>query len=240
MRVGVLVPYANTNLEIDLHRFKIPDLNFYITRISGYEINKIPDANQMKKMGESDLSEALKLIDGVIPDAILYGCTSATLSHGLKFTYDLEKLISKASRCFAITASGALIIAMKALNIKNIAFASPYVGEINDKAIKYFLEAGFKTVSHSDIGRNLSNYEQGTLSSEKIIDLAYKADSKNCEAIVISCTDLKAVEVINTIETNLGKPVITSNQAMIFALLRAFNLKPNDSFPGQLFKVIKK
>ena len=109
-----------------------------------------------------------------------------------------------------------------------------------EKAIKYFLEAGFKTVSHSDIGRNLSNYEQGTLSSEKIIDLAYKADSKNCEAIVISCTDLKAVEVINTIETNLGKPVITSNQAMIFALLRAFNLKPNDSFPGQLFKVIKK
>jgi len=238
MKVGVLVPYANINLEIDLHRFKLPNLNYYITRIAGYEINKIPDEKQMKQMGETDLNQALQLIKGVDPIAILYGCTSATLSHGLKFTNDLEKLIAKKCGCVAISASGALIMSLEALNIKNIAFASPYVEEINDQAIKYFLEAGYKTVSRSYIGTKLSNYEQGMLSPEKIIKLACDADSNKCDAIVLSCTDIKAVEVINIIEKKLSKPVITSNQAMIFALLKSFNLKPDLSFPGQLFKAI--
>ncbi len=238
MRVGVLVPFANINLELDLHRFRIPNLNYYITRIGGYEINKIPDKKQMKQMGESDLTDALKLINGINPNAILYGCTSATLAHGLKFTYDLEKKITKTCGCVAISASRSLITAMKELNIKKIGFASPYVEEINDQAIKYFLEAGFKTVSRSDIKKNLSNYEQSILSTEKILRLAYNADSKKCDAIVLSCTDIKAVEVINIIEKKLGKPVITSNQAMIFALLKYFNLKPSNSFPGQLFKTL--
>ena len=238
MRVGVLVPYANTNLELDLHRFNIPNLNYYITRIGGYEVNRTPDEKQMKQMGEYDLTEALKLINGVVPNAILYGCTSATLSKGLKFTHELEKLISKTCGCFAISASGALILAIKSLNIKNIGFASPYVEEINNLAIKYFLEAGLKIVSRSNIGKNLSNHEQGKLSPEKIIKLACEADSKKCEAIVLSCTDMKSVEVISIIEKKLGKPVITSNQAMIFALLKSLNLKPKDSFPGKLFDLI--
>ena len=238
MRVGVLVPYANTNLEPDLHRFKVKNLNYYITRIAGYEINKIPDEEQMKQMGESDLTEALKLINGILPNAILYGCTSANLSQGLKFTHDLEKLISKTCGCVAISASGALILAIKALNIKNIALASPYVKKINDLAIKYFLEAGLEVVSLSDTGKKLTNYEQGNLSPEKIIKLACEADSKNCEAIVLPCTDIKAVEVINIIEDKIGKPVITSNQAMIFALLKSLNLKPDNSFPGKIFDLI--
>ena len=52
------------------------------------------------------------------------------------------------------------------------------------------------------------------------------------------CTDIKAVEVINIIEDKIGKPVITSNQAMIFALLKSFNLKPDNSFPGKIFDLI--
>tara|TARA_B100000965_G_scaffold397950_1_gene415264 strand:+ start:361 stop:1077 length:717 start_codon:yes stop_codon:yes gene_type:complete len=238
MRVGVLVPYANTNLELDLHRFNIKKLNYYITRIGGYEIDKIPDYEQMKQMGETNLTEALKLINGVIPNAILYGCTSATFTHGLKFTRDLEKRITKICGCVAISASGALILAIKSLNINNVALASPYVGRINDQAIKFFFEAGIKIVSSSNIGENLTNYEQGKLSTEKIIKLACDADSKECDAIVLPCTDIKAVEVINIIENKIGKPVITSNQAMIFALLKSFNLKPDNSFPGKIFDLI--
>ena len=65
----------------------------------------------------------------------------------------------------------------------------------------------------------LSNYGQGELSPAEIVSLAKRAESSAAQALVLSCTDMRAVEVRDYLESELGKPVVTSNQALMQAAL---------------------
>ena len=62
--------------------------------------------------------------------------------------------------------------------------------------------------------------------------MALKADHKDAQAIVISCTDYRALEAVPAIEHALGKPVITSNQALMFACLKRLNIPCADLAGG--------
>ena len=91
----------------------------------GYDVDEIPGADQMAGLGASDISHDLRMIAGVRPDAVLYGCTSATLTHGPAFDADLSERIKKASGAVSITAAGALVSAIKALGAARLASHPP-------------------------------------------------------------------------------------------------------------------
>jgi maleate cis-trans isomerase len=95
-----------------------------------------------------------------------------------------------------------------------------------------------ETVKCADVGRELGNYGQGELTPNEVFDLACQADHQQAEAIVLSCTDMRSVEAIEQIEAALGKPVVTSNQAMMFCLLRELGLPPHKGLPGRLFDCV--
>jgi maleate isomerase len=236
MKIGVLVPFTNTNIEADMIRMRPKGASVHFTRMGGYDLNLIPDSDQMAAMGENDISEPLRLIAAISPDVILYGCTSATLSHGLDFDGRLKESISTNTGAFAITAAGALIDALSTLNITKIGFASPYVQNVNDLAIQFLSGAGFETVARAECDKALDSLEQGALTADDVYTLAVQADSPETEAIVLSCTDLRAVEVIERLEAKTGKPVVTSNQAMMFAVSQVFTKFDYGPCPGMLFK----
>jgi maleate isomerase/arylmalonate decarboxylase len=77
----------------------------------------------MHGLGAADLDAPLRLLLGVHPDVILYGCTSATLTHGPTFDRELAARISAQSGAETVTAAGALVHALKALGISRIGFA---------------------------------------------------------------------------------------------------------------------
>lgn len=235
IRIGVLVPFTNTNLEPDMMRMCPLGASVHFTRIGGYAMDEIPASSQMREMGEADISEALHLIAGVRPDVVLYGCTSATLTHGLGFDRDLTRKIKETTGAKAITAAGALISALHEMGAKKVGFASPYVGEVNAQAIRFLTDAGIETVKCADVGKRLSNFEQGALTPDDVFDLAVQADHEKADAIVMACTDLRAVELIGRVEAKLDKPVITVNQAMMFAVLKDFSLSHTASAFGSLF-----
>lgn len=235
LRIGVLVPFTNTNLEADMMRLRAPNMSLHFTRIGGYALDEIPDSTEMEHMGEADISQALKLIVGVRPDVILYGCTSATLTHGPEFDLALTNTIKQSTGVPAITAAGALITALRAVSATRVGFASPYVGEVNQQAIKFLQSAGIETVNCAEMKSRLSNVDQGAVTPNEIYDLALRADHKSADAIVIPCTDFRAVETIDRIEGTLDKPVISSNQAMMFAILNEFELPYSSKRFGRLF-----
>lgn len=236
MKIGVLVPFTNTNIESDMIRMRPKGASIHFTRMGGYDLDVIPGSEQMVTMGETDISEPLRLIAAVSPNIVLYGCTSATLAHGLDFDMRLKESIATTTGACAITAAGALIEALSILKVKKIGFASPYVQDVNNLAIKFLSEAGFETIARAEIKESLSSIEQGALTPDEIYALAVQADSPETEAIVLSCTDLRAVEVIERLEAKTGKPVVTSNQAMIFTLLRLFPRLDSAYCPGRVFK----
>jgi maleate isomerase len=223
-RIGVLVPFTNTNLEPDLTVLNPTGVSFHFTRMGGYDVDKIPDEKQMLGMGEAPLDEPLRLLAGVKPDVILYACTSATLTHGLEFDRKLETQIQTMTGASSVTAAGALVYCLSALKVKKIGFASPYVAKINDQAISLLSDAGFETVSRAEVHEALDNYGQGNLKPDAVYELGLEADSAEAEAIVLSCTDMRSVEVVNRLEDTLGKPVVTSNQAMMFNALQILEI----------------
>lgn len=234
-RIGVLVPYTNTNLEQDMILLKPRGVALHFQRMGGYDIDEVPDEEQMAGLGASDLTQPLAMLAGARPDVVMYGCTSATLTHGPAFDRDLADTIKRTMNAPSVTAAGSLVAAMRAMKIQRIGFSSPYVGAINEEAIAFFADAGIETVSRADIGRALGNYGQGELTPDEVYDLAIKADSGAAEAIVLSCTDMRSVEVIDRLERDLGKPVITSNQAMLYCALLALDIDSSEVACGALF-----
>ncbi|MCY3983626.1 MAG: Asp/Glu racemase [Roseovarius sp.] len=237
-RIGVLVPFTNTNLEPDMMSMCAPGMTMHFQRMGGYDADEIPGSDQMAGLGASDISRDLGMIAGARPAAVLYGCTSATLTHGPSFDADLARRIKESCGALAFTAAGSLVESIAALGIRDVAFSSPYLGEINRKAVEFLKLNGINTVKCTDIGRELGNYGQGELTPEEVFNLACSADDPSSKAIVLSCTDMRSVEAIPKIESYLKKPVVSSNLAMMFCLMKALNLPRHSRLSGQLFAML--
>jgi len=91
-------------------------------------------------------------------------------------------------------------------------------------------------VARADIGRELDNYGQSELKPDEVFDLAMQANQPEVEVIVLSCTDMRSVEVIDRLEAATGKPVVTSNQAVIYALCKRLKHPVPDNIGGRLLK----
>ncbi|WP_350334783.1 maleate cis-trans isomerase family protein [Coralliovum pocilloporae] len=237
-RIGVLVPYTNTNLESDCVLMRPEGVSFHFARLGGYEIDAVPDAEQMLGLGHSDIAEPLKLIAGVRPDVVLYGCTSATLSIGPDFDRKLASDIENTIGAKTVTAASALVHALKTLGKTKIAFASPYTAPLNDDAIRFLARFEIETVSRADYPEALGNFGQGALPPEQVLELGMQANSDEAEVIVLSCTDMRSVEIIDHLEQSTGKPVITSNQAMLFQALQLLGETDFREGFGQLFTAL--
>lgn len=165
--------------------------------------------------------EAAKLADADV-DVIGYGCTSGSLFRGLGHDKILEKRIEKASGRPAVATAGAVVAALKALKIKKVSVATPYTTEINDLEEKFLVANGFKVVDLK--GLQLSNnLEIGKISSRTAYRLISKLKHEEADGIFISCTNFPTIKIIKKLENKLKKPVISSNTATLWAMLKKLN-----------------
>lgn len=219
-RLGLLVPFTNTNLEPDMTLMSPPGISVHVARLGGYDAERIPDESQMQGLGASDIEGPLRLLMGARPDIILYGCTSATLAHGPGFDRRLSARSRSVSGAETVTAAGALVSALKSLDARKVGLASPYVPAINDMAVAFLAEAGIETVRRSEASVPLSNEEQGAMTPDEVLASGIRADHDDADAVVLSCTDMRSVESIARLEQALRKPAICSNQALMHEALR--------------------
>lgn len=234
-RIGVVVPVSNTNLEPDLMLLRPQGVSLHFARAGGYDLDQVPNSDQMRQFAESSLESVIGGLKAALVDVFLYGCTSATLAQGLAFDREFQDEIERLGDCPAVTAAGALVEALADLRISRFGFCSPYTEQLNDEAVSFLTGAGFQPISRAYVGEDLGNYGQGALTPEEVYRLALRADSPRAQAIVLSCTDMRAVEAIEALEQTLGKPVVTSNQALMHAAIKRLPLsKTDDRVPGAL------
>jgi maleate cis-trans isomerase len=67
--------------------------------------------------------------------------------------------------------------------------------------------------------------------------LAREADSSDVDAIFISCTNFRSVEVLQTLEQDLGKPVVSANQVTVWDLLHLAGVNPISEKFGKLYQL---
>jgi maleate isomerase len=229
-RFGLLVPFTNSNLEPDFALMRPDGVSCHTARMGGYDEDEVPDESQMQALGATDLDEPLALLLGIKPDVVIYGCTSATLTHGPAFDRGLAARIAAASGAKTVTAAGAIVHALSTLGATRVGFASPYVSGINDMAVRFLSDMWVETVARSEVQSELGNHEQGALTPDAVFELGLAADRPDADAIVLSCTDMRSVEIIDRLEQAIGKPVVTSNQAILFTAMQALGM--TDPVPG--------
>ena len=232
IRLGVIVPFSNANLEPDMVRMKGEGMSVHFMRAGGYDLNQVPDSEQMRQFADASLEPVLEALCAMRPHGIVYGCTSATLSHGLVYDNQFVARMEAISGVPCVTAAGSLVCALKAVRAQRVAFGSPYTRQLNEEGAAFLDGAGLEVVNVGYIGEDLGNYGQSMLEPAQVFALGEKTDHPDADVVVLSCTDMRAMEVIEALETVLGKPVVTSNQASMYAICR--KLSCGAELPGSL------
>lgn len=229
-RLGVIVPVSNTNLEPDMALMAPRGVTAHFARAGGYDVDAVPDETQMRAYSDNAIDDVIAQLTPARPDMVLYGCTSATLAQGPAYDRAFRDRLAAMSGAPVISAASALAWGLRTMGVARYAFVSPYVKSLNDLAIDFLAEDGPVCVSRFDTERPWSNIDVGSAQPDKVIEMARAGDSPEAEAMVISCTDFRAVEAIDDLEEALGKPVLTSNQAMMVWALAKLQLPMDTSF----------
>ena len=235
IRIGMIVPSSNTNAEPDCQILTPPGVTLHVTRSGGYDVNVIPDSNEMRRFVRQSLDQQLALLADAQVDLIAYACTSATLSDGPQFDAEFCQEIEDKSGCKAVTTAGAVVEAIQTMGIERIAFTSPYVAKLADETVDYVNQCGIEVVNRLDFEQELSSLDQNALTPEDAYRMGLAVDHPDAQAVFISCTDYRALEALPALELALGKPVICSNQALMYACLKRLSLSCDSPVGGHLF-----
>jgi maleate isomerase len=229
VRLGVLVPSVNTIVEPDMYRMTPSRFTVHFSRL--YVPTDEATVENLSRL-EDHLDEALQSLSQADVRAVAFACTSGSFIKGPQWdehlTARIEKFITPAS-----TTSTAVVEALKALDVGRFTLVTPYPDPINKLMIDYFEQQGFDVTDLKSLGVTHSHEIRGT-QPETIFDLAVSANSKEAEGLVISCTDFQAVPIIEALEKEVGKPVVTSNQATFWKLMELSGDRPSVSGFGRL------
>jgi maleate isomerase len=177
--------------------------------------------------------EASTLIADAKPHVVAMTGTGTSFIGGYEYDRKLiEKMRAVNADIPATTTSTSVIDALQYMGIKKVSIAMPYLEEVAKVAVKFVEDNGI--VVQDAKWMNLGGFEIHRVSKETLRQLAKAVDTPESEALFISCTSLHTFELIEKLETDLGKPVITSNQATIWNMLRLAGIRDKITGYGQL------
>ncbi len=224
--IGIVAPY-DLALDRELWRWVPEDVTLYVTR-TPYQV--LPVTVEMAEVvsDEKMVQEAARSVLAPEPSVVVYACTSGSFVGGMAAERRLCDVITDTGAPTAVTATGALVQALAVFDARRVAVATPYVADVTAHLHAFFAEAGVLTVASSHLGLL---GEIWRTSYTEVADLIRAADHPEADAIVVSCTNLPSYDVIAPLESELGKPIVSSNQAMMWAALRSSGIRAIG--PGQ-------
>jgi maleate isomerase len=173
------------------------------------------------------LPAATRSLLAVRPDVVILAHTAVSYLTGFAGEEALIDGIAALSGTPAITSAGAIAAALHHLGVRRLALATPYAAAINTAGRAYWEAAGFRLVSHHRLD-NVSNIYEET--EARAYTLGRGADVPDADAVLISGTGLPTVGIIDRLERELGKPVVTSQAASLWHALRTLGI--TDSVRG--------
>jgi len=231
LRLGLLIPSSNTTMEQEFNRMRPRNATVHTARMRLREVV----VSELLSMEKEIVSEALKLADARV-DVIGFGCTTGSLARGLGHDEEIVSRIEKATKIPAVATAGAVVDALKALGLSRISVGTPYSDEINALEKRFLEQNGFRIVRMKGLGIT-DNTEIGRQSQRTVYDLVNEVETAEAEGIFVSCTNLPTISLIEKLEKELGKPVVSSNTATMWAMLRKIGYKKGIRGYGRLLLI---
>lgn len=229
-KIGMLLPSSNAMAEPEIQRMLPPGVNVLTTRL------KLAGSSTAALMGMTEkIEEASSLLADAAVDLIVFNCTAVSTfdpSMGEK----ISSRISDASGTPATATSDALLAAFQALGAQRIVLITPYIEEVNLREVDYLKHYGYEVVSQVGLGL-LEGTSMAAVPPAKWLDLARSYRDDSADIYFLSCTAINVSSIIETLESELGRPVVTSNQAMLWHCLRLLGRKEPVRGFGKLFEL---
>jgi len=227
--IGLIIPSGNRLTEPQFNTYMPPQVGIHVTRLRMTGKFRKP-LGELKK----SLTESAEALSDVKPSMIVFHCTANSMENGLAHEAAIVDIIEKASGCHTITTAQAITQAFNHCGIKKLVLVSPYVKETNEREVSYLNEAGY-SVLH-ELGLGLETHAYSSVTPEEWKKVVKENSRDEADGYFLSCTATRMIEAIDDLEKDLAKPVISSNQATIWACLKSLGIRHSDKKLGQLFR----
>jgi maleate isomerase len=214
-RIGAIVPSINICAEPDFAAMVPNGVTVHATRLALNTAAQV-DVRAMAAAAEA----AATLLADLEPDFVIFNCTAAAALA----EPGLAARVAAAAGCPAGTTADSIVGAAASLGVRRIALVSPYPAELAMPEEEFLVDRGLDVVAHVALAID-DVREWPRIEPERWAELGIAAQAeRGAEAVVISCTNIRAREALETIEREAGVPAIASNQAALWGALRAIEV----------------
>lgn len=228
LRIGLLVPSSNTTMEPEFYEMAPEGVSVHAARM---RLEDVTREGLIEMAGEARRAAGLLATAGV--GVIVYGCTTGSLVGGVEWEESLVGGIEDETGIKTLSTGGAVVEAIMALGGGRVAVATPYTDDLNHLERAFLESRGVEVTAIRGLGL-VRNLEIGRTGWEAVEGLV-KSVAAGSDLVFISCTNLPTIHLIEKLERELKRPVVTSNQASMWAALRGSGVMGLEGY-GELLR----
>lgn len=219
-RIGQLYPSGGL-CDFEPQRMAPPGVQFVTTRI-GFRGTRLEDNLALI----DGVDEHAQLLADARVDLIAFNCTAASLVVGPEA---ICRRITQATAIPATTTIQAVLDALAATKARRLVLVTAYPPEVTTTEIRFLEERGFEVPAWR-AEECEHPVQQASVPAERWRELAVELKETPADALLISCAGIEIASVLQKIEDGFGRPVIASNQALVWHCLRLLGIP--DPVPG--------
>ncbi|MAS44405.1 MAG: maleate cis-trans isomerase [Rhodobacteraceae bacterium] len=231
-RLGLIVPPTNTVNETEWRAMLPAGVSFHTHRMRLH-----PDVSSEAGLAglHADLDAAFDMLKPAGCAVVAYACTAGSM---ISPPRALPDALAARNGVAAVTTSAAIVAGLKALGATRLSVATPYADALNDHETHFLQGEGFEVANLIGLGIGAGGPQEypriARTPLEAVADHARAAFVAGSDALLITCTDFPTLPLVATLEAELGVPVVTSNQATLWAALREAGLDDRIAGCGRL------
>jgi maleate isomerase len=231
-RLGFLIPPGNPTVEPEMTAMAPQGVSVHFSRMVAHgETGSLSGQEERNRSQIAHIGDTAALLALVKPNVIMLAHTATSYTLGRAAETELLRRLSDQCGVPVATAFASVVAALKALGITRVALGTPYAQETTLKGKALLEEHGFEVVSHGRLENVRNIYDE---TPERAYRLARTIDTPAVEAVFLSGLGMPTVTILETLERDLGKPVISAASAMMWQALRMTGVGERVSGYGRL------
>jgi maleate isomerase len=231
-RIGLIIPSSNRIVEGEMVRYLPPGFVGHVARLRMTGAHRVTIDDLIPRV-----EDAAAMLTDARCDVVAFHCTANSTAEGLGGEAKLLAALSHAGAPQATTTATAIRCAFDALGARRIVLLTPYSAHVTEEEAAFLTKAGYEVVGASGFALKGSD-EYCATPSQFWRDRTLEAAQPRADAYLLSCANISVFPVIAEIEQKLGRPVVTSNQAVIFHTLLLLGATDRRNCPGRLFATL--
>jgi len=235
-QIGLVVLSSDQTLSYEARKMlDIPGIAFFESRLY---FESVMTADNLAAM-QDRIPDSVRLINSIYaPDVVAYGCTSGAMIIGHDaIAIKVRGVFPDAKVTDPLLG---MLASLKALGTRRVGLVSPYPQAMTEQMARYLRAEGFEVPVvgsfHQD-GVNTTRAAPLMSPESNAAAILEIGRSDRVDTVFLACTSMRAADILESVEGQLGKPVTTSNHALSWHALRLAGC--DDEIPGwgRLFRM---